>query len=112
MKVRSKIWLEVDGEPVFGTGRRSLLEAIDTYGSISRAAEEINLSYRKAWCYLKAMEERLGMRLVEKRVGGRKGGGTTLTDGARDFIERHKTMEDGLREIVDRRFKDTFPHEL
>ena len=111
VKVRSKIWIEIDGEPVFGRGRRFLLEAIDTYGSINRAAKETSLSYRKAWCYLKAMEERLGVRLVERRVGGREGGGTTLTDEAREYIEKHKALEEGLEEIVDKRFEAIFRHE-
>ena len=110
VKVRSKVWIEVEGEPVLGRGRRFLLEAIDTYGSISRAAKEINLSYRKSWCYLNAMEERLGVRLVERRVGGQNGGGATLTDAASDLIKKHKMMEEGMREIVDKRFRDIFPN--
>jgi hypothetical protein len=40
LDIRSKIWIEVDGEPVFGRGRRFLLEAIDSHGSINRAAKE------------------------------------------------------------------------
>ncbi len=39
LDIRSKIWIEVDGEPVFGRGRRFLLEAIDAHGSINRAAQ-------------------------------------------------------------------------
>lgn len=31
--IRSKIRIEVGGEPVFGRGRRFLLEAIDSHGS-------------------------------------------------------------------------------
>ncbi|MBS1234401.1 MAG: putative transcriptional regulator, ModE family, partial [Nitrospirae bacterium] len=64
MEIRSKVWLEIEGRPVFGRGRRFLLEAIDTCGSINQAAKEINISYRKAWGYIKAMEERLGIKLV------------------------------------------------
>lgn len=108
MEIRSKFWIEINKDPVFGRGRRFLLEAIDTYGSINQAAKEINISYRKAWSYLKVMEERLGIRLVERYVGGRNGGGAVLTDEAREFLEKYRMMEEGLREIVDERFKQIF----
>ena len=113
MKIRSKLWIEIDGEPVFGRGRRFLLEAIDTYGSINQASKTINISYRKAWSYIKSMEERLGIKLVERRVGGKNGGGATLTEKAREFLVKYKALEKGIRDIVDERFRNIFdggPH--
>ena len=88
MEIRSKLWIESKGKPVFGRGRRFLLEAIDKRGSINQAAKEINISYRKAWGYLKAMEERLGIKLIERQTGGRNGGGATLTVGAKIFLKK------------------------
>lgn len=35
MQIRSKVWIEIDGEPVFGRGRRFLLQAIGKHGSIN-----------------------------------------------------------------------------
>ena len=108
IKVRSKLWIEIDGEPVFGRGRRFLLEAIDTYGSINQASKTINISYRKAWSYIKSMEERLGIALVDRKAGGRNGGGASLTDEAREFLRRYKALEEGIRDIVDERFGKIF----
>ncbi|MEK6692606.1 MAG: winged helix-turn-helix domain-containing protein [Nitrospirota bacterium] len=108
MDIKSKLWIEVNGEPVFGRGRRFLLQAIDTYGSINRAAKEINISYRKAWSYIKAMEERLGIKLVERQAGGKNGGGATLTGEAREFLKKYEMMEEGIREMVDKRFRRIF----
>jgi molybdate transport system regulatory protein len=108
MEVKSKIWVEIDGEPVFGRGRRFLLEAIDRYGSINQAAREINISYRKAWGYINAMEERLGIGLVERHAGGRNGGGASLTREAREFLARYSRLEDGIREFVDEKFNGIF----
>lgn len=108
MEIKSKLWIEVDGEPVFGRGRRFLLDAIDKYGSLNRAAKEINISYRRAWSYIKAMEERLGIKLVERQAGGKNGGGATLTKEARDFLRKYELMEEGIREIVDQRFRRIF----
>ena len=39
LQVRSKIWLEIDGEPVFGQGREDLLRIIQETGSINAAAK-------------------------------------------------------------------------
>ncbi len=108
LEIRSKLWIEVGGEPVFGRGRRFLLEAIDSLGSINRAAQEVNISFRKAWGYIRAMEGRLGVKLVERQTGGRNGGGAQLTDEARDFLKKYTALEQGIQEIVDSRFRAIF----
>jgi molybdate transport system regulatory protein len=105
MEIRSKIWIEVDGEAVFGRGRRLLLEAIDAHGSINRAAKEVGISFRKAWSHIKTMEDRLGIKLVERQAGGRNGGGAAITKEAKVFLIKFEAMEDGIREIVDERFR-------
>jgi molybdate transport repressor ModE-like protein len=108
LDIRSKIWIEVGGEPVFGRGRRFLLEAIDSYGSINRAAQEVDISFRKAWGHIKAMENRLGVKLVERKIGGKNGGGATLTDDAREFLKKYEVLEMGIQEMVDKRFRSIF----
>ncbi|MBI5846915.1 MAG: winged helix-turn-helix domain-containing protein [Nitrospirae bacterium] len=108
MEIKSKLWIEADGKPVFGRGRWFLLEAIGKYGSINQAAKEINISYRKAWGYIKAMEERLGFKLIERQTGGKNGGGAVLTPAARDFLKKYRSMEAGINEFVDKRFKMFF----
>ncbi len=112
MQIKSKLWIEIDGKPVFGRGRRFLLEAIGRYGSINQAAKEINISYRKAWGYIKAMEERLGFKLIERQTGGKNGGGAVLTDEAKKFLERYEELERGIRENVDERFRRIFNNGL
>lgn len=108
LDIRSKIWIEVDGEPVFGRGRRFLLEAIETHGSINRAAEDVSVSYRKAWSHIKAMEERLGVQLVERQAGGKNGGGARLTPETRQFLIKYEALEKGVQELVDEKFKQAF----
>ncbi|RJQ53886.1 MAG: LysR family transcriptional regulator [Nitrospiraceae bacterium] len=108
MEIRSKIWLEINGEPVFGSGRQNLLTAIDKYGSINRAAKEMNISYRKAFSYIQAMEDRLGISLVERKTGGSHGGGATLTGKAKIFLEKYELLEKGLNEFVDKKFGQVF----
>ncbi len=108
LAIRSKLWIEADGEPVFGRGRRFLLEAIDTHGSINSAARDVDISFRKAWCHIKAMEERLGVKLVERRTGGKNGGGAVLTAEARKFLKKYEALEKGIQEFVDEKFKQIF----
>ncbi len=108
LEIRSKVWIEAKGEPVFGRGRKFLLEAIDKHGSINRAAQDVNISYRKAWSHIKVMEDRIGIQLVERQTGGKNGGGATVTKEARQFLRKFEAMEQGVRETVDERFKKLF----
>lgn len=108
LEVRSKLWLEVAGEPVVGRGRIMLLRAIDRHGSINQAARNIDVSYRRAWSYIKSMEERLGYALVDRRTGGRNGGGATLTQEARWLIERFEEFERDIFRYADERFSALF----
>ena len=108
MIIKSKFWIEENGRPVFGSGRRMLLEAIDRSGSINRAAQELEMSYRKAWGALRAMEERLGVKLIERQTGGKDGGGAVLTEDARKFIKQFEELEKDLQQYVDARFKKVF----
>jgi len=107
-QIKSKFWIEVDGKPVFGMGKKCLLEAIEKYGSINQAAKEIKISYRTAWSYLNAMEKRLGIKLIDRQTGGINGGGTVLTENARTMLKQYKDLERGLQKIVDEGFRKIF----
>jgi len=108
MEVRSKIWIEADGKPLFGSGREALLKSIDKLGSINKAAKDINISYRKALSYIQSMEERTGSRLVERRAGGVHGGGAGLTDEAKDLLRKYEQLEDGIHEMLNKKFLEVF----
>ncbi|MEK6528568.1 MAG: winged helix-turn-helix domain-containing protein [Nitrospirota bacterium] len=108
MEIRSKIWIEVDGKPVFGSGKQALFKAINKLGSINKAAGDINVSYKKALSHIQTMEQRLGARLVERKTGGRNGGGAKLTKKAKEFLKKYETLEKGINEILDKRFSEVF----
>ncbi len=48
---------------------------------------------RKAWSHIKAMEDRLGLKLVERQAGGRNGGGAAITADARMFLKHFEALE-------------------
>ena len=108
MNIRSKIWLEIEGETVFGSGRRALLDEIDRLGSINKAAKAINISFRKALSYIQSMESRLGKVLVLRQAGGKNGGGASLTDDARNLLEKYRRLESGINEMLDKKFAEVF----
>lgn len=108
INVRSKIWLEIEGETVFGSGRRALLDEIDSLGSINKAAKATNISFRKALSYIQSMESRLGKVLVLRQAGGKNGGGATITDDARNILGKYRKLESGVNEILDKKFAEVF----
>ncbi|MCM0082150.1 winged helix-turn-helix domain-containing protein [Geomonas sp. Red32] len=106
--VRSKIWLEVDGQPVFGQGREELLRLIGKTGSMNAAAKEMGIPYRKAWTYVDAMEKRLGFALVDRVKGGTGGGVSTLTPQAVDLLDKYARLHQGVQEMIDAKFREIF----
>ena len=104
LQVRSKIWLEIDGEPVFGRGRDKLLHLIQQTGSISAAAKEMGVPYRKAWTYVDAMEKRLGFPLVNRLKGGAGGGTSSLTPQAEALLQKFELLQHGFNEQVNSKF--------
>ncbi|NLD93950.1 MAG: LysR family transcriptional regulator [Fibrobacter sp.] len=87
MKSGMKLFLNSDnGEAVFGSGKWKLLAAIDELGSIQKAAESLDRSYRKAWGDIKSAESGFGKKLVVTVRGGRSGGETKLTEFGKQFL--------------------------
>lgn len=82
--------------------RVRLLEAIDALGSLSRAAATLPLSYKAAWDALDEMNRLAEAPLVERRTGGRGGGGTVLTAAGRHLIALYRALEQTQQTVLDR----------
>lgn len=108
MRPRLNLWIEKDGQVVLSTWRVNLLKAIDETGSISSAAERMDVPYRRAWQRIHEMEERLTDTLVVTEVGGAHGGGAQLTDLAIDLMHRFQEFSSGLEQEVEERFESAF----
>ncbi len=76
-----------------GPGKADLLDAIDRAGSISGAARELGMSYRRAWQLADVMNRSFRERLVEAGTGGRQGGGARLSPFGREVLARYRAME-------------------
>ncbi|HEX5152167.1 MAG TPA: winged helix-turn-helix domain-containing protein [Parafilimonas sp.] len=93
-KIRGKLWIECNGKKFFGPGPVELLTLIDQTGSINKAAKEMNMSYKKAWEIINALNELVVHPLVITQSGGEKGGGSVITGEARRLIKYHKQLRE------------------
>jgi molybdate transport system regulatory protein len=108
LKLRYKIWIEKDGEKVFGDGPLDILNRVERAGSLRQAAEEIKMSYSQAWNLIKDLEERLGFKLLERKRGGESGGGSQLTEQARDLMMKFEIFRDKAQESLNLLYKEIF----
>ncbi|ODS35793.1 MAG: hypothetical protein A7316_01355 [Candidatus Altiarchaeales archaeon WOR_SM1_86-2] len=108
MNVKLRLWIEKDNKPVFGDGRYELLRLIGKNGSINKAAKELKMSYRKAWGDVKLMEQRLGVKLVETKTGGKSGGGAKLTPEAHEFLEKYDEFRRDVDGMINDKFRGVF----
>lgn len=70
-----------------------LLEQIIETGSISAAGRAMDMSYRRAWLLVDALNQMFSMPVVESRHGGKQGGGAEVTQFGHQLIARFRTME-------------------
>lgn len=99
-KPTAKIWLEFKGEPILGKGGASILEAIRTQKSISKAAKEVGMSYRYVWNYLEQAQKALGEPIVKSFKGGKTGGGTRLTKLGESLLKEYMRVENYMGELL------------
>ena len=80
----------------FGPGKADLLEAIAYSGSISQAAKQMGMSYRRAWQLVDTMNRCFATPLVETQTGGNLGGGTVLTQTRLKVLNLFRKMQQEL----------------
>jgi molybdate transport system regulatory protein len=91
---RPRIRILIGAAVAIGPGKAALLEAIGKTGSISAAAREMGMSYRRAWSLVDRMNTDFTGPLVEKVAGGRGGGGAALSILGQDVLARYHAIED------------------
>ncbi|WP_425367690.1 winged helix-turn-helix domain-containing protein [Gemmiger formicilis] len=97
------------GERFFGEGPCRLLHLIEETGSLRSAAAQMGLSYSKALRLVQHAEKALGFALTCKTIGGRGGGGSTLTAEARQFLERYEAYRDACVQTSRELYSAFFP---
>jgi molybdate transport system regulatory protein len=77
-----------------GPGKAALLAAIERTGSISAAAREMRMSYRRAWTLVETMNKSFREPVVVSATGGAGGGGARITAFGRTVLARYRAMEE------------------
>ena len=77
-----------------GPGKAELIERIGRTGSISAAAREMGMSYRRAWQLVESLNETFREAVVTTAIGGRRGGGARVTPFGEDLVIRFRAMEE------------------
>jgi molybdate transport system regulatory protein len=76
-----------------GPGKAELIERIGRAGSISAAAREMGMSYRRAWQLVESLNSAFRGRVVTTATGGTRGGGARVTPFGKRLVTRFRTME-------------------
>ncbi|MBS6517041.1 MAG: EF2563 family selenium-dependent molybdenum hydroxylase system protein [Clostridium sp.] len=97
------------GKKAFGPGAASLLEGVARLGSLRKSAADMEMSYSKAWAIIKNCEEELGVSLLDKKIGGKGGGGAALTREAENLLKRYREFEREAKSELDALGGQYFP---
>ncbi len=88
-----RIRIQRGADTLIGPGRADLLEHIAATGSIAAAGRQMNMSYRRAWALVEAMNTTFATPLVEATKGGAGGGGAKLTPAGVQMLAAYRDVE-------------------
>jgi len=87
------LWFLFGGRHLIIGKAISLMRAIDTEGSITRAATVVPMSYRSAWDLIDSINNSSPFPVVSTSTGGRSGGGAKLTRHGRELLDLYTSLE-------------------
>lgn len=96
-KAQFRLRIYRDDRIAIGPGKVQLLEAIAETGSISAAARQLGMSYRRAWVLIDEMNGQLARPAVHTAAGGAHGGGTGLTPVGEAIVRHYRAVEAAAR---------------
>ncbi len=76
-----------------GPGKVDLLEQILRTGSLRKAAQQMEMSYMRAWTLVQTMNRCFKKPLVETKRGGTEGGAATITDNGKSVLAIYRRIE-------------------
>jgi molybdate transport system regulatory protein len=91
--IKTTIRIQHQSSIAMGPGKADLLEAIMQCGSISAAAKNMGMSYKRAWDLVTVMNATFKAPLVTTAVGGSHGGGTTLSELGLEVLRLYRDVQ-------------------
>jgi molybdate transport system regulatory protein len=89
-----------------GPGKIRLLEAIRASGSLSQAARDLGMSYRRAWLLVESLRQSFREPVTLASTGGKDGGGMLVTEFGEALIKSYRQLERDLATLAARSLKD------
>jgi molybdate transport system regulatory protein len=89
---RVRISIVFESGARIGPGKAKLLESIRDTGSISAAARDMGMDYKRAWMLLDSMNQAFVEPVVAAAPGGARGGGAVLTEFGAEVLERYRRI--------------------
>ena len=80
--------------------RIRLLELIEKFGSLSKAAKEVPMSYKAAWDAVDAMNNLSDFPLVTSETGGTKGGGSSLSVHGKELVRTYYILQEKYYQFI------------
>ncbi len=98
-----RLRIDLTADSALGPGKIALLERIEQAGSLSQAARELGMSYRRAWLLLDDINRMFNDPATTTSVGGSGGGGARLTDLGREIVRAYREIEDAAEKAASAR---------
>lgn len=109
MKVLTRIvFVDDENEKFFGEGPCRLLQGIEEKGSLRAAALEMGMSYTKALRLINNAERVLGFPFINRMTGGKSGGGSSLTEEGKAWVEKYLQYREACKAETDRLFREFY----
>lgn len=87
-----KIRISHAGKIALGPGKIQLLKMIEEQGSISAAAKQMNMSYKRAWELVDVMNRSFDQAVVVSVAGGSHGGGAQVTSFGKTLMQAYQQI--------------------
>jgi molybdate transport system regulatory protein len=97
---RVRISIVFDSGARIGPGKAALLQSIRETGSISAAARDMGMSYKRAWVLLDSINQAFTEPVVKAAPGGVGGGGAFLTSFGAEVLERYRRIHERAEKIA------------
>jgi molybdate transport system regulatory protein len=88
--IRAK-WFVAD--ETIGIGKIRLLETVGELGSISAAARQMGMGYKRAWFLIASLQQGFNAPLIETVRGGNTHGGAAITELGKELVRRFNAHE-------------------
>jgi molybdate transport system regulatory protein len=107
---RASLRIEFGPDQRIGPGKVRLLEYVAETGSISAAAREMDMSYRRAWLLVDEMNRMFKEPVIAAVTGGAHGGGAQLTELGENVVATYRAVEADSAQILSRRLGRVLGH--